>query len=444
MRVVVREGEAGSAILVLVVRLHGIAQTTGLTYDRNRSVAEGDQLAESARLEEGRHQICIAGSINLMADFIGIVNLCGYLIMVLPVIVTEHVLVLLIPGTEHHELDIILAELIHDTLDEIEALLVGETGYDTDHHLARIHVHAELLLECLLVLRLLLPEVACVERLYEVLIRLRIPVIIVDAVNDAAEIMRTCAKQSIEALSVERHLDLLRIGIGNRRDRVGIHETTLQEVTILLTLELIRCEVVVGQLGEALDRLHIPYTLELEVMDRDHRLDGAVVLSAGETVMQQYRNETGLPVVTVDHIRMPVEQRQRRQRCIAEEAELLEIPVPVTVWTVTGEIRLVVDEVVGHALVLILQDADIAVLSEVIHIEVGHVLHLLAPLPRDAHILRNHDTTVIVLLVDGLRKRADDVRESARLDERHGLRCEHEYVFHYSPPVHISLKKYKL
>ena len=404
MRVVVREGEAGSGILVLVVRLYGIAQSTGLTYDRNRSVAEGDQLAESARLEEGRHQIRIAGSIDLMADFIGIINLRGDLIMVLPVIVTEHVLVLLIAGTEYHELDIILAELIHDALDEVETLLVGETGYDTDHHLARIHVHAELLLERLLVLRLLLTEVAGVERLYEVLIRLRIPVIIVDTVDDTAEVMCTCAEQSIEALAVERHLDLLGVGIGNRRDRVGIHDTTLQEVTILLTLELIRCEVVVGQLGEALDRLHIPNALELQVVDRDDRLDGAIVLSAGETIVEKHRNETGLPVVAVDHIRVPVEQRQRRQCGIAEETELLEIPVPVTVWTVTGEIRLVVDEVVGHALVLILQDTDIAILSEIVHIEVGHVLHLLAPLPRDAHILRNHDAAVIVLLVDGLRK----------------------------------------
>ncbi len=404
MGVVVCEGEAGSAVLVLIVRLHGIAETAGLSNDRNRAVAECNQLAESTRFKEGWHQIRIAGGIDLMADFIGIVDLCGHLIMVLPVVMPEHILILLIAGSQHHELDIVLTELIHDALDEVEALLVGETGNDTDHHLARIHIHAELLLQRLLVLRLFLSEVSCVEWLHQILIRLRIPHIIIDAIDDATEVMCTGTEKAIEPLPIEWHLDLLCIGLGDRRDGICIHDAALQEIAILLALELIRREVVIRQLCKALDGLHVPDALELQIVDGNDGLDGAIVLSTGKTVMQQHRNQTGLPVMAVNHIRMPVQKRKCRQRCIAEEAELLEIPVPVAIWPIPGKIGLVVDKVIGDALVFILQDADIAVLSEVLHVKVGHVLHLLAPLPWNAHVLRNHNTTIIVLLVDGLRK----------------------------------------
>ena len=55
---------------------------------------------------------------------------------------TEHVLVSLSSGTEYDDLNRILAKFIHHTVDQVKALLVSQSGYDTDHHRLRIDLES--------------------------------------------------------------------------------------------------------------------------------------------------------------------------------------------------------------------------------------------------------------------------------------------------------------
>ena len=48
--------------------------------------------------------------------------------MVLPVIVAEHVLIALLTGSQNYQLQIVAAQLIHDALNQVKALLVRKTG----------------------------------------------------------------------------------------------------------------------------------------------------------------------------------------------------------------------------------------------------------------------------------------------------------------------------
>ena len=83
--------------------------------------------------------------------------------MVLPVIMTEHVLILLIAGSENHQLHIITADLIHHTLDQIKTLLIGQTGNNADHKLLIILPEVQAAAcRARLILDLLLAEILCI------------------------------------------------------------------------------------------------------------------------------------------------------------------------------------------------------------------------------------------------------------------------------------------
>ena len=59
-----------------------------------------------------------------------------------------------------------------------------------------------------------------------------------------------------------------------------------------------------------LDCLHIPHTLEFQVVDRHDRLDIPEKLAAVEFVLEMHRDKSRLPVVAVDDIRLEADHRQ--------------------------------------------------------------------------------------------------------------------------------------
>ena len=64
---------------------------------------------------------------------------------------TEHVFILLFTGAQHHELDIILTQFIHNIGNQVKALLIGQTGYDTDDQCLIILIQSEISLKRTLV-----------------------------------------------------------------------------------------------------------------------------------------------------------------------------------------------------------------------------------------------------------------------------------------------------
>ena len=170
MSIVCCEAEACTCVVILVVVSNCILKTACFTNDRNSTVAEAHKLAETAGLKEGGHKECIAGCIDLMGERLGIVDIRANLSGVLICIVTEHILVASLTCTEYHDLNCIAADLVHNAVDKVEALLVCKTGYDTDHHNVGILVETELLLESKLILNLFTSEVISIEMVCNVLI----------------------------------------------------------------------------------------------------------------------------------------------------------------------------------------------------------------------------------------------------------------------------------
>ena len=116
-----------------------------------------------------------------------------------------------------------------------------------------------------------------------------------------------CRKQSVESLAVIIRLDFLSISVADRGNIICIHKPALQHIGIFLKFQLIRHKHVIGETGQPFDRLHIPDSLELKVMDRHNGFHAPEEHIALELCIQIYRNETGLPVMAVNNLRLEID-----------------------------------------------------------------------------------------------------------------------------------------
>ena len=227
----------------------------------------------------------------------------------------EHILVFHIARAEYNDLYRILTEFIHHIVHKVEAFLVCQTGNHTDHHNFRVFLQSKLLLEAGLVDRLVFAEVADIEILCDPVVCLRIPVVIIQSVHDAAQIIGACGHQSVKSLAVERGFDLFRVAVAYGRYFIRIDNAALQKVGVLVCFHLIRDKIVLRQPGDASDCLRVPYALKLQVMYRHNGLDPAVVFSEIAEIIKIYRDQSGLPVVAVDQIRPESDHGKDAEDC---------------------------------------------------------------------------------------------------------------------------------
>ena len=153
-------------------------------------------------------------------------------------------------------------------------------------------------------------------------------------------------------LSIERHLDLLRIGIADCRYHISIYDTALEIVGITICLQLVTGEIILVQACDVNDLLLIPDTLELQVMYRHDRLDTMVERVIIEAVLNIYRDQSCLPVMAVDDIRTEIQRRHCRQCCFTEKCKLLNILENIAIWMKSCEIELIIDKIEMNSLIL--------------------------------------------------------------------------------------------
>ena len=137
----------------------------------------------------------------------------------------KHVFITFFTGTKYDNLDIILTQLIHHVCNQIEALLVSQSGYDTDQHRLVILLQPHIRLQGTFILNLLFPEVHCIITVRDVRICLRIERIIVNTVQNTTQVIRTCTEQSVQTFAIKRRLDLFCIGRAYGCNRIRIYQT---------------------------------------------------------------------------------------------------------------------------------------------------------------------------------------------------------------------------
>ena len=139
----------------------------------------------------------------------------------------EHIFVFHIPGSQYNNLYRILAQFIHHIVHQIKSLLVCKAGYHTDQHDVGVLIQAQFLLKRHLIDRLIFSEILNAEVLCDPPVRLRIPVVIIQAVYDTAQIVGSGSHKSVQAFPVKRRLDLFCVAVAHSGNFIRINNTAL-------------------------------------------------------------------------------------------------------------------------------------------------------------------------------------------------------------------------
>ena len=142
---------------------------------------------------------------------------------------------------------------------------------------------------------------------------------------------------------------------------------------------------------------------------------------------------------------MEPDHRHCRQDSLGEEDKAFDVPLGgVTVGTVTLKVIFVVDKVEMHALIDVFHNAYVYVLhvSAVVHVEVADIAELTPVFPRDAGIVGDDNTDVILAAVQTLGQCADYVCQTAGLNERDAFRGSKQNIFH--DPIYCAEKRHIL
>ena len=196
--------------------------------------------------------------------------------MIFPLEVTEQVLITLLTGSKNNKLCILGTDLLDHIIDQIKALLICQSGNNTDHECLVILIKTQLLLKTSLVFDLFLAEVLCIVIGIDQRICLRIILIIVETVYNTTQTVAAGTHQPIQMLAVKWHLDLLCIGITDCRYHIRINDTALEIVGISICLQLITGEIILVQSRDVDHLLLIPDSLELQIVYGHDGLDTMV------------------------------------------------------------------------------------------------------------------------------------------------------------------------
>ncbi len=252
--------------------------------------------------------------------------------------------------------------------------------------------------------------------------------VLVDAVQDAAQHARATAEDVVATLAVEGHLQLVRIARAHRGEEVRVAERALHVVDgVAVAVELVARGGDVGEAQHLLEDLVAVLALELDVVDGEDRLDARALRDLLVELPQEDAAQGCLPVVAVQDVALELRDLgDGLADGLGEEREALAV-VEVAVEAVALEVGLVVHEVEVEVLERELLDAAVLVAPGEGHVEVGHVLHLVAVLLRDARVLGQDHGHASARVLEGARKRPRHVAQAAGLGERNGLGGREEH-----------------
>ena len=248
----------------------------------------------------------------------------------------------------------------------------------------------------------------------------RVVALHIDAVEHAGNLVAALAHDAVQPVGEEGHLQL--VGIGGRHgvDGVGAEDGALEQVHVAVHEDGAVIGPAVVQSEQISQGLLAVAALILDVVDGQHRPDGAVAVHPHAVVLQIDGHQSGLPVVAVDDLRPELHVVQHLHHGPGEEAEALAV-VHVAVQIRPVEILLVVQEVPRHAVPLQGEQAAVAVAPGQVHIVVAEEVQLMAVALPHLLVQGQHHRHLCTAGRQGRRQRARHIRQAAGFAKRHRL-----------------------
>ena len=242
----------------------------------------------------------------------------------------------------------------------------------------------------------------------------------VNSIEHAGDLVAALAHDAVQTVGKEGHLQL--IGIGGRHgvDGVSAEDGTLEQVHVAVHQDgAVVCPAVI-QAEQVAQGLLAVTALILDVVDGQHRTDGAVAVDPDAVILQIHGHQSGLPVVAVDDFRPELHVVQHLHHSPGEEAESLSV-VHISIQIRAIEVLLIVQEIPRDAIPLQREQAAIAVAPGQVHIVIAQEGQFMAvPLP---HLLvqGQHHRYLRAAGGQGAGQRSRHIRETTGLAKRHRL-----------------------
>ena len=209
------------------------------------------------------------------------------------------------------------------------------------------------------------------------LVRRRVVAGGVDAVEDAAELIVAAAEDGVQTVGEGGVLQFLRVGGGNGVHRIRAEDGSLQKVHVPVHKDGAVLRPAFVKTEEVPQRFPAIAALVLDIMDAEHRPDGAVAGVPDAVVLQVDGDQRRLPVVAVDDVRPELQVVQHFHHCPGEKAEALAV-IGIAIEPRAAEVLLVIQEVPGDALPLQGEESAVAVPPAKVHIVITEIPELTA------------------------------------------------------------------
>ncbi len=264
----------------------------------------------------------------------------------------------------------------------------------------------------------------------------RVPDIVIDPVEYSPEFAAVDVKRMSQAVRQVCMPYLPGIPGRNGRDEIGIYDAALHEVergVVEIVPEPVVVKIVFGPVQSDLSQYELSrHTLMSEIVK------GVANAGVGHPqvlvhIEEEHRNETRLPVVTVDDIRVPARLQHEFESRPAEKGEPLRV-VPVTIVYAPVEevvVRMRVDEKALSAMDKAEENGAVDPL--VVERDMEIAVHLLEPVDlvvTHAVVFRQNDLHGVSSQLELMAQPVDDIAEAANLGSRGAFRCDHDDV-HY-------------
>jgi hypothetical protein len=164
----------------------------------------------------------------------------------------------LVARPQQDHLQVPAQDPLHGVGHHVEPLLRGQPA---DHAEQRhVRVHGQPIWRCSSALQAALPvHVLGVEHLRQGAVDGRVPLLDVDAVQDAAQVAAAPRQHPVQAEAEGRGLDLPRVGGAHRRQHGAVDDGRLHQVEVAEVLELVRVVVLGPERGdEHAARIEVP------------------------------------------------------------------------------------------------------------------------------------------------------------------------------------------
>ena len=131
-----------------------------------------------------------------------------------------------------------------------------------------------------------------------------------------------------------------------------------------------------------------------------------------ESFLKVYRNDTCLPVMAMNYVRLKSCQWYCRKRCLTEESEFFNILMNIAVWLISVKIKFVINKIEMNAFIFHFKKPHILASPCQIYIEISYIFHHIFIFLRNTSILRNHNSYIIFSFIKILRQASNYICKS--------------------------------